>query len=274
MRRQAEGYWKTLGETGATLAQRVEEFCDEGYEVNAGQRVILAGRDIKPRLGTMALWLRKQGIDARVVAISVLRDEDRLYVQPQVIIPVPSEERLTARVQIGSSDKPWLVDGQAWHLEQRCSPKGRHIVEAVVEMIGRAVPEASGPNWAQKHYISWRHGTTTWIYLDTLKNGAYLNILGVTTTAETVAARLNIEVFHGEAELSDKLGLGSSVYARPDGIMRINFKDERDVVNDDGTELIAILRDAWASFTGEQPAGPATSEVETRQPQLEAAANS
>jgi hypothetical protein len=124
VRRQAEGYWRTISHQTSTFAQAVEEFCEEGYEVNGGQRVILAGRDIKPRLGTVALWLRKQGIDTRVVAIRILRDEGRLYVQPQVIIPVPSDERLTARVQIGSSDKPWLSDGQAWHPRAAMLPQG------------------------------------------------------------------------------------------------------------------------------------------------------
>lgn len=81
VRRQAEGYWRTISRQGTTFAQAVEEFCEEGYEVNGDQRMILAGRDIKPRLGTMALWLRKHGIDTRVVAIRILRDDGRLRAQ-------------------------------------------------------------------------------------------------------------------------------------------------------------------------------------------------
>ena len=70
--------------------------------------MILAGRDLKPRLGTMALWLRKHALDFTVVAIGVLKDGDRLYLKPQVVIPVPSEDKLRTAVSIGSSDKPWL----------------------------------------------------------------------------------------------------------------------------------------------------------------------
>lgn len=254
VRRQAEGYWRTISHQGSTFAQAVEGFCEEGYEVNGGQRVILAGRDIKPRLGTMALWLRKQGIDTRVVAIRILRDDGRLYVQPQVIIPVPSDERLTARVPIGSSDKPWLSDGQAWHLEQRCSPKGRLVVEALVELIGRAVPDSEGPNWAQKQYISWRHGSRNWIHMHTRSSGAAIDVDGVEPSKEDVARQLQMEVFHGEADLAEKLALGSSVADRQEGGVRINVKSLTNVQGDRAEALSRVLRDAWTMFTGEKPA--------------------
>ncbi len=253
VRRQAEGYWRTISHQSSTFAQAVEAFCEEGYEVNGGQRVILAGRDIKPRLGTVALWLRKQGIDTRVVAIRILRDEGRLYVQPQVIIPVPSDERLTARVQIGSSDKPWLSDGQAWHLEQRCSPKGRLVVEALVELIGRAVPDSEGPNWAQKQYISWRHGSRNWIHMHTRSSGAAIDVDGVEPSKEDVARQLQMEVFLGEADLADKFALGSSVADRREGGVRINVKALANVQSTRADALAKILRDAWTTFTGEVP---------------------
>ena len=251
VRRQAEGYWRTISHQSSTFAQAVEAFCEEGYEVNGGQRVILAGRDIKPRLGTVALWLRKQGIDTRVVAIRILRDEGRLYVQPQVIIPVPSDERLTARVQIGSSDKPWLSDGQAWHLEQRCSPKGRLVVEALVELIGRAVPDSEGPNWAQKQYVSWRHGSKNWIHMHTRSSGAAIDV--VEPSKEDVARQLQMEVFLGEADLADKFALGSSVADRREGGVRINVKALANVQGTRADALARVLRDAWTAFTGEKP---------------------
>lgn len=81
--------------------------------------------------------------------LSLLRDEERLYAQPQIVIPVPSEDRFQAQVAIGASDKPWLIDGQAWHLEQRCSPQGRAIVERLVALIGQAPSEhAERGGWA------------------------------------------------------------------------------------------------------------------------------
>lgn|GEM_PF-407515 len=277
VRRQAEGYWRTIGRQGSTFAQAVEDFCEEGYEVNGGQRMILAGRDVKPRLGTMALWLRKHGIDTRVVAIRILKDDERLYVQPQVIIPVPSDERLTARIQIGSSDKPWLSDGEAWHLEQRCSPTGREVVEALVDLIGRSVPDAEGPNWAQKQYVSWRHRSTNWIHMHTRSSGAVVDLDGVKASKEDVARRLGMKVFHGEADLADKLALGSSVATRREGGVRINIKALPDVQGSRGEALGDVLREAWLAFTGEIPtavaiddgeadaviAGPATESAET-----------
>jgi hypothetical protein len=91
--------------------------------------------------------------------VNVLRDGDCLYAQPQVIIPVPSEDKIQFSVSASSSDKPWLADGQRWHLEQRCSPKGREIVERLVDIVGAAAPEAEGPSWNQKSYVSWKHGS-------------------------------------------------------------------------------------------------------------------
>ena len=53
VRRQAEGYWKGQKPERGTFAQEVESFCDADFEVNADQRFILAGRDLRPRLGTV-----------------------------------------------------------------------------------------------------------------------------------------------------------------------------------------------------------------------------
>jgi hypothetical protein len=72
----------------------------------------------------MALWLIRQGIGLKVVSVSLMKDGDQLYAQPQVVIPPPSEQSLVATVAASSSKKPWLTDGQTWHLEHRCGPTG------------------------------------------------------------------------------------------------------------------------------------------------------
>lgn len=244
LRRQAEGYWRTVGQEG-TLAQRLDAFCDEGYELNADQRVILAGRDIKPRLGSMAQWLRAHRLDVTVVSIALFRDDDRVFLQPQTLIPVPTDERLAARVAIGSSDKPWLVDGQAWHLEQRCSARGREIVTCLVDLIGRAVPEADGPNWAQKQYVSWRRGPGIWLYLDTGSQQAVLVVPRLDLTPEEVAQQLGFEVFDADAELSEKLALGSYVRRLRDGVLRVAVKSPADVQGPRAEALARILQRSW-----------------------------
>jgi len=59
IRRQAEGYWTSAGQDRGTFVQEFDAFGDEEAQLNSEQRIILAGRDLKPRLGTVALWLRK-----------------------------------------------------------------------------------------------------------------------------------------------------------------------------------------------------------------------
>lgn len=244
VRRQAEGYWRTVNQEG-TLAQRLEEFCDEDYELNGDQRVILAGRDIKPRLGTMAQWLRAHRVDVKVVSISLFRDEDRVLLQPQTLIPAPTDERLAAKVSVGSSEKPWLVDGQSWHLEQKCSTKSRDIVTTLVELIGSAVPEADGPNWTQKHYVSWRRGPNVWLYLSTGSQRAVIDLPGAELVAEDVARDLGFEVFDADAELSEKLALGSYVRRVRDGAMRISVKSAGEIRGVHSEVLANVLRRSW-----------------------------
>jgi len=258
VRGHAEGYWRSHGETRGTFAQEVEKLCGEEYEINGRQRIILVGRDIKPRLGTMALWLRSQGVDVTVAGVSLMRDGDRLYAQPQIVIPVPSEDRFQGKVAIGSSDKPWLIDGQAWHLEQRCSPQGREIVERLVELIGEAVPEANGPSWTQKLYISWRFGNKIWASVGTgSPNRASLNF-DLTASHEQVAEQLEYAVFEGDATLSEKLALGSSVGRVGDGnTLRLIIKSPADLAEQSATVLTELLRRSWAEHTNVQAAGPA-----------------
>jgi hypothetical protein len=249
VRRTAEGYWKSLKSERGTLAQEVEKFCDQGTQVNADQRVILAGRDLKPRLGTVALWLRKHALNVSVVAIGVLRDGDRMYLKPQVVIPVPSEDRLRSAVTVGSSDKPWLADGQQWHLEQQCSPKGRKVVEMLVDLIGVTVPEADGPNWNQKYYVSWKWGTKNWVYLHTQAAQATIDIAGFDVGPEVVAEGLGFAVFKPDAELPEKFALGSSVGALPSADqIRIIIKSVQDL--EKAREPFAsMLQAAWTRFT-------------------------
>jgi hypothetical protein len=157
VRRQAEGYWRTTGQSDrGTFAQAVESFCDADAEVNGDQRIILAGVEMSPRIGSVALWLRAHGVETQVVTVSLYLDGEQLLLQPQVVIPIPSEEGIAPPTAGGpSSDKPWKRDGMAWHLEQRCSAHTRPIVERFVGLIDAAEPEAHGPKWDRKYYVSW-----------------------------------------------------------------------------------------------------------------------
>ena len=250
VRQQAEGYWRSTHQEVGSFTQEVESRFGSEYEIPGGQRVILVGRDVKPRLGTMALWLRSQGVDVRVVAISLLKDGDALYVQPQVVIPPPSEDRYRADVQVGSSEKPWLKDGQRWHLEQRCSPQGRQIVERLLHLIAEAVPDADGPHWGQKFYISWKAGNRIWAAIGTdSPNRARLDLTRSPVGQTVAAERLGYALFQEELELAEKFQLGSSVAPKGDGGLTFITKYPADVEADKGAALAALLRESWLAFS-------------------------
>jgi hypothetical protein len=251
IRRQAEGYWESLGEERDFL-EEIQTLCSDEATLNNFQRLILVGRDIKPRLGSMALWLIRQGIDARVVAIGLLKDEDRVYLQPQILIPPPAEPVL---VGAASSKKPWLIDGESWHLEQRCGPDGREILERVVALIAREIPAADPPSWSQKFYISWSWEGRGWAFLNSGPKSAYLELKKIDISPEEAAAGLGYSVFDEEADLKAKLALGSSV-ARHNGGLRLILKSKDDVAGEKAASLAVLIREAWTQMTGKPPILP------------------
>lgn len=248
VRRQAEGYWVTVGADRGTFAQEVEEFCDDEAQVNADQRVVLAGRELTPRLGTVAVWLRSHGVDATVVTISAFEHDGDLLLQPQVVIPVPSQQRIAGSVSGSDATKPWKVDGPAWHLEQRLNQKGRAIAEAVVAAVTEATPDAVGPNWAQKNYVSWLRASRNWLimYTDSPNQVALILPSNAQDAALTVET-LQWSEFDGELTLSEKLAMGSSVGVDSKGRLRLIVKSEDDVAGDAGKPFRAALEMLWLS---------------------------
>jgi hypothetical protein len=151
-----------------------------------------------------------------------------------------------------TGDRPWLVDGKAWHLEEKCHPRGRAIVESLMRLIEEAAPGAEGPDWGQKHYIAWTRNGRVWVRVGTRANQAALFIYGSSQTPEAIAAELGYELFEREAEQSDKLALGSSVVGAKDGSgVRIIVKHSRDLGERQSDVIRSLLRDSWARTQGQ-----------------------
>ncbi len=248
VREQAEGYWKTIGASRSTFAQEVEQFCDEEAQVNGDQRLILAGRDITARLGTVALWLRSHGIDTKVVTLSAFEHGDTLLVQPQVVIPVPSEQRIVGAVSSSDATKPWKIDGRSWHLDQRLSEKGRAIAEAVLDAVATAIPDALGPNWQQKNYVSWQRDGKNWLVMYTdSPNQASAFFPANADDVELAAQILGWATFDGELSLAEKLAMGSSVGVDGKSRLRLLIKSEDVVVGSSAEAFRQALQALWAS---------------------------
>jgi hypothetical protein len=245
IQRQAEGYWESAGEDRDFL-EEVQALCGDEATLNTTQRVILVGRDVKPRLGSMVLWLIAQGVDLKVVAVNFLKDEERIYLQPQVVIPPPAEPK--AGGGPAQSKKPWLIDPEAWHLEKRCGPKGRAIFERVMELIAEAAPAADGPNWPQKLYVSWTCNGKGWSWLHSGANRVVLDIRYPGMLPGDAAAELGYAIFDEGAELKDKFALGSSVGGHGDQL-RVTIKSDEDVSGDAGARLKRLLAKSWMSIS-------------------------
>ena len=162
-----------------------------------------------------------------------------------------SYERARKLAEVAAADQPWLLNGKAWHLEQRCGPRGRDIVERLVELVSTSALDASGPHWRQKHYISWTYNGYNWAIIATRKTHAALNIWGSTHSSHDVASALGYEVFDKQADLSEKLDFGSSVSPTRDGKgLRIIVKEPADLDEKRWVILRDLLVSAWEGFQG------------------------
>lgn len=235
----AESYLSQHGgeDNGATFEEAFAEFAadtdTEGVpSLNGRQRIIIVGQKISMRLGSVALWLREQGIDIKIIEITPFKDpsSDNLILSPQVIIPPMTTEEFEIG-PVGPTD-PWIVDGEKWHLEKRCKPKGRELLLAFIEQLRQRFTDATGPVWNQKQYVSFRLGSAIWLYLHTQATQFHLHIPVPPGTwdAEELAARLGIIASSKEDSLAEK-------FAAPTGV-RIRKRKNREAmlffIKDDG----------------------------------------
>ncbi len=78
---------------------QIEQFIDEELDqLNHDQRIILVARDYHPDVASAVLWLREYDVDVRCVRIASFVDTDgTLFLNPEVIIPLPEAETYTTR---------------------------------------------------------------------------------------------------------------------------------------------------------------------------------
>lgn len=254
----AEAYLSQLGEenNGATFEQTFAEFASdidtEGVpSLNGSQRIIIVGQKIQPRLGSVTLWLREQGIDIKLIEITPFKDpsSNNLILSPQVIIPPPSTEEFEIGKKVGSAD-PWIVDGEKWHLEKRCKKKGRMLLQAFLEQLGQRFTDATGPIWNQKHYVSFRLGSSIWLSIGTQGTQFRLQIPvnPGSWDAKKLAADLGIVALSLEDSLAEKLSAPTGVRIRKrKNHEHILFfiKDDKLITNDEFWKVLSETHDAF-----------------------------
>lgn len=165
----------TLHGADASFAEAIEEFCDDDYDLNGDQRMLFVGESVRERVGSVVLWLREQGIDAQITQYSLFRDEDNdLYLDSKTLVPTSSLEKFETGER--PDDKPWKIDGQRWHLEERTQEDTAKLTRQLVDAI-REIDGLEGPSWTQKVYIAFRIDGTNRAVLRTRAQSVKVNIV-------------------------------------------------------------------------------------------------
>ena len=226
LKEQARVYYLERNEKDFNFNNKYETFVsDAGVEAeqipedfNREQRIIIAGSHIGEKLGSVALWLRNHHIDIKIVEFSLFKDGDNYFLSSQIIIPPPaiSGGDIGKRPIIG---RPWINNGQAWHLEERCGKAMKEKLIQLNNLINENIEEVDGPFWGQKFYVSFKVENHIWLTVDTSKNSLILtfNVKAGIMNARQVSSELGVKLFEGSLTRSEKVQLESSIEVYPQG---------------------------------------------------------
>jgi len=252
---QAKNYFSEKGEDEFNFNEKFEDFCssagiDEVPDLNQEQRIIIVGSKLKEKLGSVALWLREHRIDIKVIEASIFKNGEDLLFQPQIIIPIPTAEKFEIGKRSLRKDRPWLSDGEDWHLNHRCGKEMKQKLIQFNNIIKENFETIEGPNWNQKFYVSFKEGNRIWIHINTRKTALLLHFLVKKgdVSVEQVSKELGLKVFDKESPLSEKLQLESSVEITSRGEhdrVKIRIKKEFDVSSE---QFLSFVNECFKSF--------------------------
>ena len=237
--------------------ENFENFCmqagvDEIPDINSNQRIIIAGSEVKDKLGSVALWLYEHNVDIKVIEIDSYKDSDTLLIQPRTIIPlIVNKFSEVGKAAKGDVSKPWLSSGKTWHLEKRMKPKTRDMFLQLDAIIKDNL-SVEGPSFDQKNYVSYRYNSYNWLIVRTMANVLVLQfaIKANSMDKSETAKKLDIEEFDAEDSLSEKLNLPSSINIKnrnetTDRIL-LRIKDDFDLTK---AEFLNFLKEAIKNST-------------------------
>jgi hypothetical protein len=247
----ARNFFKKVGDPEFNFNGLYEAFCEDAGTVevpdlNESQRIIIVGSTVRDKLASVALWLRKQGIDIKLVEVQAYKEGESVLIEPTVIVPL----QVGRGSEVGkpkSEGIPWTADGRSWHLEKRCSPKTKDILLSLDKLIQDTLV-VDGPKWNQKYYVAYRVNSYNWLCVITRAKFLLLdiNVKAGAFNGDELAKQLNIVKFDTEDLLSEKLGLPSSVLIknRNENTDRIRFrvKDDFDLSS---TPFLQFLEKAY-----------------------------
>jgi hypothetical protein len=133
--------------------EKLESFCNDEYELNQNQRILLVGESIRERLDLVVRWLSERDVEISVLEVDLLQDENQLYLDSEQSIPIP--ENTVSEINPNTSKEPWKVDGKSWHLDKKLNDNTADRLREVIEALGN-VESLDGPHWGQKQYVSFK----------------------------------------------------------------------------------------------------------------------
>lgn len=249
IKKHAENYFKNyLNKNDFNLEAELENFCEKDYELNEEQRIVIVGRKIDKKIGSVALWLLDHNVNIKVVEITTYKDYENIYLHPKIIIPPPTTEIFELGKGKVSKEKPWLVEGKEWHLNQKCGNDIRQKLLGITDVISQ-ISGVDGPNWNQKNYISFTIKNKIWIKIIT--HVSFLHLIIHSDTGkflkDNLSSMLNIANFEQEASFSDKLRTKSAIginISSNDEILLV-VKDDFDYSTKEFESLIKETRDSF-----------------------------
>ncbi len=253
---QARIHYDSVGDPTFNFNERFESFCaeagvDQVPDINADQRIIIVGAEVRAKLGSVALWLLEHNVDIKVIEIELYKEAGALFVQPRVIIPQPVSRFSDAgRPKTPQGARPWIEDGKSWHLDRRCSPETQKMLLNLDDLI-RDNLQVDGPRWNQKFYVAYRIGNKNWLAIGTRSTMLVLDFTvkrGAFNQGD-LAERLGVASFDTEDSLSEKIGLPSSVLVKAwneaSDLLTLRIKDDFDM---ESAEFLDVLKAAYAAF--------------------------
>jgi len=228
--------------------EEIENFCEEDYEINDNQRVILAGRTVRPRTSSVALWLRNQGVNIKIVRFEPWKDEKDIYLHPKILIPLPAEEEFHISVT-GDKSQPWKSEGKKWHLNNRCSEKSAELLQSFINMVKENFPKVEGPSWNQKFYITLKINGSNWIYIRTHNKNLRIQVNCVLDhfDIDEIAQKLNLESL--EKDTNFKSSTLDNQVKKWTGKSRIVFRITTDYeFKEELIEVLKTMKDSYEEY--------------------------
>lgn len=228
--------------------EEIEDFCEEEYEINDRQRIILGGRKVKPRSSSVAIWLRKQGTDIKIVQLEPWKDEKEIYLYPKILIPLPAEEELQISNLVEDKSRPWKEDGKDWHLNNRCTKKSAELLNSIIDVVEENWSDVQGPNWNQKLYVSFKINGSNWIYVRTQGSNLRVQVRCFLNDFETeeIAERLRIKPLG--TDVNFQRGENENCVKKWTNKSRMVFRLRADfVLDEEFTEILNELKESFES---------------------------